>query len=101
MERLNFNPVNLYEDSVSFPDPASETETRRQLNEGCKQIQAYINDTLAPRVEATGTEIDGIKTLSNKISDAIKDYKLWSGTPSQYESITTKDSNTLYFIEEE
>ena len=38
---------------------------------------------------------------SNLVTGSSNSYIIWTGTQSQYDSITTKDNNTLYFIKEE
>ena len=37
---------------------------------------------------------------SNLVTGSSNSYIIWTGTQSQYDSITTKDNNTLYFIKE-
>ena len=37
---------------------------------------------------------------SNLVTGASNSYIIWTGTQSQYDSITSKDNNTLYFIKE-
>lgn len=45
-----------------------------------------------------GTPAD-MKRVS-KLENQLKNFTLWSGTQLEYDSIATKDSNTIYFITE-
>lgn len=57
------------------------------------ETQAKIQDFLnAGYIRTYNQGEDGIK------SDTV--YKIWTGTEEQYQTITTLDDNTLYFIEE-
>ena len=46
----------------------------------------------------TYTQSNGLITLPNYPS--LPPYNIWVGTQSQYDSLPTKDNNTLYFIKE-
>ncbi|MDP4117662.1 MAG: hypothetical protein Q8873_00515 [Bacillota bacterium] len=48
---LTFTPTNGYNDSVTFPDPPTETAARAQIQELHDQAKNYINNTLVPEVE--------------------------------------------------
>lgn len=60
MEQFQFNPVNGFEDSASFPDPGSEADAREQLMRLHKQMQAYVNEmsTLVTTI-AAGQQVPG------------------------------------------
>lgn len=45
-----------------------------------------------------GTPAD--MTRVSKLENQLKNFNLWSGTQSEYDSIPIKDSNTIYFITE-
>lgn len=36
----------------------------------------------------------------NIVTGSSQSYTIWSGTQTEYDGITTKDNNTLYFIKE-
>lgn len=40
------------------------------------------------------------KSNLDKITNALGDYKLWIGTKLEYDKISQKDDNTIYFIKE-
>ncbi len=46
------------------------------------------------RLKANGKEVALQETLTN----AIGNHKIWSGTQEEYDTITNKDANTIYFI---
>ena len=46
------------------------------------------------RLKANGKEVALQETLTN----AIGNHKIWSGTQVEYDAITNKDANTIYFI---
>ena len=55
----------------------------------------------------TYTQSNGLITLpdypsipSNLVTGSSNSYIIWTGTQSQYDSLPTKDNNTLYFIKE-
>lgn len=51
----------------------------------------------APAITGAAT-LDGRRIISNNISTGTAVYQMWSGTQAQYDAITTKDPNTIYFI---
>lgn len=68
------------------------------------------NDGLTTQIRvnaSTYTHSGGVITLpdypsipSNIVTGSSASYIIWIGTQSQYDSISTKDNNTLYFIKE-
>ena len=66
MDQFAFNPTNGLADASAFPNPASESETRNQLNELHIQTRDFINtmvtvintmsDTIESIAGATGSE---------------------------------------------
>ena len=59
-------------------------------------------DGLTTQIRVNGntyTQSNGLITLPNYPS--LPPYNIWVGTQSQYDSLPTKDNNTLYFIKEE
>ena len=59
-------------------------------------------DGLTTQIRVNGityTQSNGLITLPNYPS--LPPYNIWVGTQSQYDAISTKDNNTLYFIKEE
>ena len=60
------------------------------------------SDGLTTQIRVNGntyTQSNGLITLPNYPS--LPPYNIWVGTQSQYDSLPTKDNNTLYFIKEE
>ena len=62
-------------------------------------------DGLTTKISVNGntyTQTNGLITLPNypTLSGSVS-YIIWVGTQSQYDTITSKDNNTLYFIKEE
>ena len=58
-------------------------------------------DGLTTQIKVNGTtytQSNGLITLPNYPS--LPPYNIWIGTQSQYDAISTKDNNTLYFIKE-
>ena len=59
-------------------------------------------DGLTTQIKVNGTtytQSNGLITLPDYPSSS--QYNIWVGTQSQYDAISTKDNNTLYFIKEE
>lgn len=71
IEKFNFNPPAGIEDSVSFPDPSSESETREQLNRLHKQTQTYVNNLVAIIQGTSGAYNIGNEELSELTVDGI------------------------------
>ena len=60
------------------------------------------SDGLTTQIRVNGntyTQSNGLITLPDYPSSP--SYNIWVGTQSQYDDISTKDNNTLYFIKEE
>ena len=60
------------------------------------------SDGLTTQIRVNGTtytQSNGLITLPDYPSSL--SYNIWVGTQSQYDAISTKDNNTLYFIKEE
>ena len=60
------------------------------------------SDGLTTQIKVNGTtytQSNGLITLPDYPSSS--QYNIWVGTQSEYDAISTKDNNTLYFIKEE
>lgn len=68
MNKFKFTPENGFQDAVSFPDPASESETREQLQRIPNQIRDFIN-SLVDDIQTNGG--DSIKWDDNT---SLKEY---------------------------
>ena len=71
--------------------------------QGIQGIQGVKGaDGLTTQIKVNGntyTQSNGLITLPNYPS--LPQYNIWVGTQTQYDSLSTKDNNTLYFIKEE
>ena len=79
-----------YNHSQSAHAPSNaEQNVQSNWNETNPSSDAYIlNKPTIPSVP------------SNLVTGSSNSYIIWTGTQSQYDSITSKDNNTLYFIKE-
>ena len=95
LDNITTNKVNnwnsAYEHSQSTHAPINaELNVQSNWTETNTSSDAYIkNKPIIPTVP------------SNLVTGSSNSYIIWTGTQSQYDSITTKDNNTLYFIKEE
>ena len=82
--------TTAYNHSQSAHAPANaEQNVQSNWNETNTSSDAYIlNKPTIPTVP------------SNLVTGSSNSYIIWTGTQSQYDSITSKDNNTLYFIKE-
>ena len=82
--------TTAYNHSQSAHAPANaEQNVQANWNETNTSSDAYIlNKPTIPTVP------------SNLVTGSSNSYIIWTGTQSQYDSITSKDNNTLYFIKE-
>ena len=81
-------------------DKGEKGEKGEQGIQGIQGIQGSDGLTTQIRVNGnTYTQSNGLITLPNYPS--LPPYNIWVGTQSQYDSLPTKDNNTLYFIKEE
>lgn len=152
MDKFTYNPVNIFKDSASFPNPGSGDKAREQLSLPHEQVRNYINEQLLPTLEKC-TSLEDVKkmidekmtelgagdmakstydtnnngkidadkvetdtelsaTSTNPISNAAVTGKVnefqtsLNGlsfrvmTESDYSKLSTKDSNTIYFLTE-
>ena len=80
--------------SFTLPVDPQATETSRGSLEIATQVET---DAGVDNIRAvTPAKLKG--ALTKYVSSDTNIVKLWSGTQAQYNSITTKDPSTLYFI---
>ena len=97
-----------YNHSQSTHAPTNaEKNVQSNWNETNTSSDAYIlNKPTLSTVATSGSYNDlsnkpTIPTVpSNLVTGSSNSYIIWTGTQSQYDSITSKDNNTLYFIKE-
>ena len=97
---LEFNPATGLNDSSVFPDPASEQETREQLQELHDQTRDYINNTLIPEIttEAAGLiELSDGSTVQQAI-DSLESNKISSTSMARME-IDTNDRTLSFSVD--
>ena len=87
-------------------DKGERGEKGEQGEQGLQGVQGMQGvkgtDGLTTQIKVNGTtytQTNGLITLPNYPSTP--SYNIWVGTQSQYDAISTKDNNTLYFIKEE
>ena len=68
-----------------------------------RDIKTYIQglNYLTTETEpAFNGSVAATLTSNNIVKGVSQSYNIWSGTQAEYDAITTKDNNTLYFIKE-
>ena len=101
--------VTAYNHSQSTHAPVNaEQNVQSNWTETNTSSDAYIkNKPTLSTVATSGSYNDlsnkpTIPTVpSNLVIGSSNSYIIWTGTQSQYDTITSKDNNTLYFIKEE
>lgn len=94
-------------DTVYFEtsaDLVQETEnkkfvTQQDKNSWNSKANVNHNHNNATSDQSGFMSPDDKKKL-DKVSAAMGDFKIWSGTKQEYDAIAQKDSNTIYFIKE-
>lgn len=73
MKKFSFTPENGFQDGTSFPDPASESETREQMQRIPNQIRDFINSLIDDIENNGGDEIkwDDKTTLKDYIATLV------------------------------
>lgn len=66
-------------------------------NDGTVDTNTYLTTETEPAYTQSAA---ATLTSSNIVKGASQSYTIWSGTQAEYDAITTKDNNTLYFIKE-
>lgn len=66
-------------------------------NDGTVDQNVYLTTETEPAYTQSAA---ATLTSSNIVKGASQSYTIWSGTQQEYDAITTKDNNTLYFIKE-
>ena len=100
--------TTAYNHSQSAHAPANaEKNVQSNWNESNTSIDAYIlNKPTLSTVATSGSynDLSNKATIpsvpSNLVTGSSASYIIWTGTQSQYDAISTKDNNTLYFIKE-
>ena len=100
--------TTAYNHSQSTHAPVNaEQNVQSNWNETNTSSDAFIlNKPTLSTVATSGSYNDlsnkpTIPTVpSNLVTGSSNSYVIWTGTQSQYDSITSKDNNTLYFIKE-
>ena len=84
-------------------DKGDKGEKGEQGIQGLQGIQGVKGaDGLTTQIRVNGTtytQSNGLITLPDY--PASSQYNIWVGTQTEYDGISTKDNNTLYFIKEE
>ena len=84
-------------------DKGERGEKGEQGIQGVQGVQGNKGvDGLTTQIRVNGntyTQSNGLITLPDYPTSS--QYNIWVGTQSQYDAISTKDNNTLYFIKEE
>ena len=100
--------TTAYNHSQSAHAPShAEQNVQSNWNETNTTSDAYIkNKPTLSTVATSGSYNDlsnkpSIPTVpSNLVTGSLNSYIIWVGTQTQYDAISTKDNNTLYFIKE-
>ena len=66
-------------------------------NDGTVDTNTYLTTETEPAYTQSAA---ATLTSSNIVKGVSQSYNIWSGTQAEYDAITTKDNNTLYFIKE-
>ena len=66
-------------------------------NDGTVDTNTYLTTETEPAYTQSAA---ATLTSSNIVKGVSQSYNIWSGTQQEYDAITTKDNNTLYFIKE-
>ena len=90
-------------------DKGDKGERGEKGEQGIQGVKGSDGLTTQIRVNGSSyTHSAGVITLpnyptipTNIVTGSSSSYIIWLGTQSQYDSISTKDNNTLYFIKEE
>ena len=101
--------TTAYNHSQSAHAPANaEQNVQSNWNETNTSSDAYILNKPALSTVATSGSYNDLSNKpsipsipSNLVTGSSVSYIIWVGTQSQYDAISTKDNNTLYFIKEE
>ena len=101
--------TTAYNHSQSAHAPSNaEKNVQSNWNETNTSSDAYIlNKPTLSTVATSGSynDLSNKPTIpsvpSNLVTGSSNSYIIWTGTQTQYDGISTKDNNTLYFIKEE
>lgn len=61
MDSFTFNPVEGFLNTDSYPDPASGTAARTQLQSLHSQTQTFINEQIVSAINTAQSDIDTLK----------------------------------------
>ena len=100
--------TSAYNHSQSPHAPANaEQNVQSNWNETNSSSDAYIKNKPTLSTVATSGSYNDLSNKptipsvpSNLVTGSSASYIIWVGTQTQYDAITTKDNNTLYFIKE-
>lgn len=82
----------------SLTDYVQKSQTSGLLkNDGTVDQNTYLTTETEPAYTQSAA---ATLTSNNIVKGASQSYTIWSGTQQEYDAITTKDNNTLYFIKE-
>ena len=100
--------TTAYNHSQSPHAPSNaEQNVQSNWNETNTSSDAYIKNKPTLSTVATSGSYNDLSNKptipsvpSNLVTGSSASYIIWTGTQSQYDAISTKDNNTLYFIKE-
>ena len=70
-----------------------------KTNELVDALDKSLQDSIKANAEAIKKNAEVISSLSSSLTTSLAGKKLWVGTKAQYDAISSKDPNTLYFVE--
>ena len=94
MDKLVFNPTTGYNDASAFPDPASEAETRQQIQELHTQTQTFLNAMVDTLASSTGADNIGVAT-GETLQSAIASLKSGKVASVDVKAVQVSANNTL------
>lgn len=102
MDKFEFTPKKGFEDASAYPDPISESETRKQLMRPSKQLAEYINNNVVTSITAlTGAtgNAESIKQIQDMLNGFAKlNHVEISKTDYDALSDADKKNGSVYFI---
>lgn len=91
MNSFNFNPTDGFLNTTSYPDPASGTAARTQMQSLHSQTRDYLNDVVVPTINSMQDSITALNTALTALSESITTQNLYIVVGDKTYKITVEE----------
>lgn len=88
---FNFSPTDGFLNTNSYPDPASGTAARQQMQSLHTQTREYINGTVVPTINSMQNSITALENALSALAESITTQNLYIVVGDKTYKITVEE----------